>query len=173
MFDATLCTLLENFTTSPPQDKTQWYKLWNAILLTSFPRYIVTPLHRTAGDSKHTRSRYLLFEVSKLTKLPVESRSRTVLIVAVMHSPGPDWRTGIPLLETEINRQADIAFRGGVGGPAISKVYWVGVLGPHWQYGVKEDNGRELSPSIAWHDTTHDQASYDDFQHLIALLAEM
>jgi hypothetical protein len=124
-------------------------------------------MHRTAGDSHHTR--YFLFEVSKSTNAPQEIR--TVLIVAVMHNP--DWQAGIPLLEAEINRQADIAFHGGVGGPAISMVYWIGVLGPHWRYGVKEDSGQELRPLIAWHDTTHDQASYDDFQHLVALLADM
>src|ERR1700677_630917 len=128
---------------------------------------LVSPLISFPPLRPRTR-RYFLFKVSKSTKSP-----RTVLIVVVM--PNPDWQAGIPLLETEINRQADIAFSGGVHGPchgpAFSKLYWIGVLGPHWRYGVKEDNGQELRPLIAWHDTTHDQASYDDFQHLAALAA--
>jgi hypothetical protein len=87
---------------------------------------------------------------------------------------GQDWQAGIPSLETEINRLVDAAFRGETtGGIAISKVYWIGVIGPHWRFGVKEDNGQTATPLIDWHDTAHDEASFEDFQRLVALVATM
>jgi hypothetical protein len=172
MFEPITCALLQECTTNPSLDETEWYTPWFSILAHLFPisqSYVYTPLRRIAEDNHHTP--YLVYEVSKLIAPGVPLKFRTVLIVVVMHDP--DWRAGIPLLETEINRQTDIAFSGGVSGTANSKVYWIGVLGPHWRYGVKEDNGQELKPSIDWHDTTHDQASYDDFQQLVALIADM
>ena len=41
---------------------------------------------------------------------------------------------------------------------ATSKVFWIGTIGHHWRYGVKEDNGREMTPLIDWHETIHDEA---------------
>jgi hypothetical protein len=117
MFDSLICALLKNLTTNPPQDKTQWYGPWNTALASLFPLYVVTPLHRTAEDNHRTR--YLLFEVTKLTKLP--GKIRTVLIVAVMHYS--DWQAGIPSLKAEIDRQplpsvevsADLQFQRCIG----------------------------------------------------------
>ena len=55
----------------------------------------------------------------------------------------------------------------------LSPSGFTGILtGPHWQYGVK-DEGQELKPLIAWHDTTHDKASCDDFKDLVALITDM
>ncbi|KAF8261475.1 hypothetical protein EI94DRAFT_797818 [Lactarius quietus] len=114
--------------------------------------------------------RYITTPVSTMIKTP-SVQIRAVLIVAIMDSP--DWRAGVPLLETEINRQTVASFSGTISGPAISTVYWMGVIGPHWRYGVKEENERDARPLTAWHDTAHDQASYDAFQHLTTLVAKM
>lgn len=75
----------------------------------------------------------------------------------------------------------DAAFSGALSerATATSKLFSIGAISPHWQHIVKEDNGRELQvgqglkPSIGWHDTIHDEASYDDFQDLVALIADM
>ena len=133
-------------------------------MTTLFPLpHFIGPLRRSYN------SRYLIFEVTNHTR-----KSRIVVIVAVMHYP--DWQVGVPFLEAEINRRADAAFSrragGTVRGVAISKLYWIGAIGPHWQYGVK-DEGQELKPLIAWHDTTHDKASCDDFKDLVALITDM
>lgn len=168
MFNDFICQRLQKYTTRPPRNKNHWHGPWLAILNTLFPYsrdYMITPLSHAAQDNDHTP--YFVFEVSKSTT--VSGEDRTVLIVAIMHYL--DWKAGIPLLETEINRQADIAFSRTFS-RSNSKVYWIGVLGPHWQYGVK-DNGQELKPLIAWHDTTHDASSYDDFTCLAALIEDM
>jgi hypothetical protein len=52
-------------------------------------------------------------------------------------------------------------------------VYWIGVIGPHWRYGVKDDDGQDPIPLIAWHGVTDDQTSYTDLQTLVALVADM
>jgi hypothetical protein len=82
------------------------------------------------------------------------------------------WSLSIPSLEEQIDRAADVAFSGSFERSANSMVYWIGVVGPHWRYGVKND-GQELNPLIDWHDTTHDQDSYNDFQGLTALIEDM
>ncbi|KAH9175522.1 hypothetical protein EDB89DRAFT_2066850 [Lactarius sanguifluus] len=96
---------------------------------------------------------------------------RTIIIVQIKNN----WRlqSGLETLERQIDRQTDAAFRGTDFGTAISKVYWITTIGPHWRYGVKEDDGQGLRPLIAWHETTHDRASYDDFQRLTSLIAEL
>jgi hypothetical protein len=43
---------------------------------------------------------------------------------------------------------------------ACRTLYWIAVIGPHWRYGGKDDDGQpKLSKLIPWHDTTHDDAS--------------
>jgi len=72
----------------------------------------------------------------------------------------------------QIGLQADAAF----AGTAVEKVYWIGIIGPHWRYGEKEgdiDNGRDPKPLIAWHHVTHDQASYCDLIQLVDLVARL
>lgn len=168
MFPPILHQVLEELTKHPPQDEAKWDGPWNAILATLFPGHFVSPLGRISKDSYRTP--YLLFEVSKPTNNKPPRKYRTVLVVAVMNYP--DWHAGVPFLEAEINRQADAAFTSGTIGTAISKLYWVGAIGPHWQYGIK-DQGQELKPLIAWHGTIHDEASYDDFKDLAALITDM
>jgi hypothetical protein len=130
--------------------------------------YVIAPRTYIPEDGPYP---YLAFEVSHWADPYPPPPLRPLLIVAVMHSQ--DWRFGIPSLETEINRLADAAFSGeGRGGTAISTVYWIGVIGHHWRFGVK-DNGQEAKPLIGWHHTTHDEASFEDFQRLAALVAKM
>jgi hypothetical protein len=104
-----------------------------------------------------------VIEVVRLISSPIQFR--TVLIVEVKNSQ--HWEAGIPSLERQIKRQTDTAF----SGTAVSQVYWIGVIGPRWRYGVKEDDRQDPRPLINWHDITHDQASYTDLQALVALIA--
>ena len=174
MFEPIICATLEQLATSYPRDErfNDFYGIWQSILSHLFPPsqgYGFGPLSRVAKDD-HTP--YLAYEVVKLIALP--ANIRTVLVVAIMD--GPDWRAYIPSLEKEIIRLTDAAFSGALStmSTATSKVFWIGAIGPHWQYGAKEDNlGQELKPSIGWHDTIHDEASYDDFQHLVTLIADI
>ncbi len=167
MFDIATCTLLQQCTTSPPSNE-YLSGAWTSILFTLFPRsdYVLSPHRRRNHVSD------LVIEVLKLITLTPSLQFRTVLIVEIKNSQG--WEAGIPSLERQINRLAVAAFSGTdiSMGTTISKVYWIAVIGPHWRYGIKED-GQDLRPLIAWHETTHDQASYDDFGRLTTLIADM
>jgi hypothetical protein len=172
MLSTLVRTVLQEYTISPPENETRWYGPWLAILNFLFPAsqdYIVTPIPYFPLDNHQPP--YVAFEVSQWNK-PCSPPWRPLLIVAVMHSQ--DWRAGIPSLETKINRLIDAAFSGETrGGTAISTVYWMGVIGPHWRFGVKEENGQEAKQLIDWHHTAHDEVSFDDFQRLAALVAKM
>ena len=174
MFDSIVCDILEDYATNPPEHETDWYAPWTGILFFLFPvsqGYFVTPM--AYFPINNHQPPYLAFEVSRWTEPPRSGPlRRPLLIVVLMYSK--DWQAGIPSLETEINRLIDAAFSGEtIGGTAISKVYWIGVIGSHWRFGVKEDNGQRATPLIDWHDTTHDEASFDDFQQLAALVGKM
>jgi len=65
------------------------------------------------------------------------------------------------------------ASTGNVFSRARSKVYWISVIGPHWRYGYRDDDGEDLSPLIEWHHNTHDQDLYQDFQDLAGLVAAL
>ena len=165
MFDIVTRTVLQHFTVNPPPTEDLWYGPWNAILNTLFPTtqgYIVAPQRRIPEDSESHVPNFVL-EVVRLTTSPIQLR--TVLIVKVRNSQ--HWEAGIPSLERQIKRQTGAAF----SGTAVSPVYWIGVIGPHWRYGIKEGDGQDPRPLIAWHDTTHDHASYTDLQALVALVA--
>ncbi|KAI5986885.1 hypothetical protein EDD15DRAFT_1522212 [Pisolithus albus] len=153
-------TLLENFTAQPPHVESAWYGPWTTILTTLFPAsqgYIVTPQQRFPGEDRD-----FIIEVTKLSTPPVTLR--TVLIIGINNTQ--HWPSGIQNLRHQLETQADAAF----SGTARNKVYWIGVIGPHWQYGEKIDDGGELKELIEWHDTTHDLASFNDLQTLVRLV---
>jgi hypothetical protein len=164
MFDPFIRDLMERYTENPQEAIGDgWFGPWTAILTTLFPsaqRYIVTPHRRPLDPDSH-----LIIEVVKMTAAPITLHS--VLIIAIGNAE--HLRPGIPVPERELNRQIDTAF----AGTARSKVYWIESIGPHWRYGEKEDDGRDVQPLVAWHDTTHDQASFDDFQTLTDLVAAL
>ena len=155
---------MERYTENPQEAIGDgWFGPWTAILTTLFPsaqHYIVTPHLRPLDPDSH-----LIIEVVKMTTAPITLRS--VLIIAIGNAE--NLRPGIPVPERELNRQIDTAF----AGTARSKIYWIESIGPRWRYGEKEDDGQDVQPLIAWHDTTHDQASFDDFQTLTGLVAAL
>jgi hypothetical protein len=55
-------------------------------------------------------------------------------------------------------------------GTASEKIYRIGAIGRHLRYGEKEDDGQDPRPMVAWHDVTHDHASYRDLVQLADLL---
>jgi hypothetical protein len=126
-------------------------------LTTLFPTsqgYIVTPQRRIPKDTESHISDFVI-EVKKLIAPPFQFR--TVLVKNSQH-----WQAGIPSLERQVKRQPDAAF----SGTAVPKMYWIGVIGPHWLHGIKEEDDKEDPKPltlIAWHDITRDQASYKWF----------
>lgn len=166
-FDIVTRTVLEYYTTNPPALEDVWYGPWTTILTILFPStqgYIVTPQRRLPDDPESHIPDFII-EVVKMATAPLTFRS--VLIVEIKNSQ--HWESGIPALQRQLNRQTDAAF----AGTAYSKVYWIGSIGPHWRYGDKEDDGQNVRPLIDWHDTTHDQASFDDLEYLTHLVAAL
>jgi hypothetical protein len=166
-FDVVTRTVLEYYTTNPSVTEDVWYGPRNTILTTLFPSaqgYIVTP-QRHLPDDPESHIPDFIIKVVKMSTAPCIFRS--VLIVEIKNSQ--HWEFGIPAHQRQLNRQTVAAF----AGTAHSKVYWIGVIGPHWRYGEKEDDGRDVRPLIDWHHTTHDQASFDDLQTLARHVATL
>ncbi|KAH9050441.1 hypothetical protein EDB84DRAFT_1448991 [Lactarius hengduanensis] len=158
-------TRLHNFLRNHP-DGCLWDAGWTSILFFFFPvsqDYFLSPRRRQNQMSD------LVIEVVKITYDPFQMR--TMIIVQIKNNRR--LQSGLGPLETQINRRIDAAFRGTELGTAISKVYWITTIGPRWRYGVKEDGEQGLRPLIAWHESTYDQASFDDFQRLASLVAEL
>ncbi|KAF8807435.1 hypothetical protein BYT27DRAFT_7097456, partial [Phlegmacium glaucopus] len=151
----------------PPATEDVWYGPWTTILTTLFPStqgYIVTPQPRLLDDPESHIPDFII-EVVKMATVPLTFRS--VLIVKIKNSQ--NWGSGIPALQNQLNRRTDAAF----AGTAYSKVYWIAIIGSHWRYGEKEDDRQDVQPLIDWHDTTHDQAYFDDLQTLMRLVAAL
>jgi hypothetical protein len=106
-------------------------------------------------------------EVLKLLT-PLTNPSRTVLIIEIRNTS--HWQAGIRAQEERLKNHIDAAFAGNESSRARSKMYWINVIGPHWRYGYKDDDGEDLVPLIEWHHTTHDQDSYQDLQELVGLV---
>jgi hypothetical protein len=168
--------LLEHHTTDTPETVGVLNGAWNAILFTLFPAkqgYVVTPRRTRAKHNSSMPGPFsairVVFEVAKFTSKPLTSR--TVLVVKVEDSQ--DWEHRKEDFIQEIGRWKvlpDLAFQD--SGGATRKSYWIGVMGPHWVYGEKED-GQVPKPLIEWHDVTHDDASYQDFLRLADLVRRL
>jgi len=99
---------------------------------------------------------------------PYTYPSRTLLFIEIRNTF--HWQAGIRKQEKRLKKIIDAAFAGNGPSTARSKVYWISVIGPHWRFGYKDDDGEDLAPLIEWHHTTHDQDSYQDFQDLAGLV---
>jgi len=171
-FGAIIRAVLEEYTAFPPETQDAWYGPWISILTTLFPSvqgYIVTPKRSGSleGDQSHIPD--VVIEVAKLKWSTPPPIHRTVLIVKIRNSQHWQSELGMQRLQDQIDRQCDSAFVG----TAHTKVYWIGTIGPHWRYGEKVVDGQAPIPLINWHDTTHDQASFKDFQVLADLIHAM
>jgi hypothetical protein len=163
-FDISTCTLLEHHTTHTPRTVEVWYGPWIHILTTYFPMsqgYVITPRRRVEDVSSGQISD-LIIEVAKISRPPVVFR--TVLLVQIKN-----WDQGKEDLIEQIGRWTDIEFLG----TTAHRLYWVGVVGPQWIYGEKEDDGRYPKPLIGWHGVTHDDASYQDLLQLVDLVGSL
>ena len=145
-----------------------WYGPWTTILTTLFPAtdgFVVNPqLKVVDDDDDESTIPDFVIQVSKFAQ-PGVLNSQIVLVAEIKNSH--QWPEGAERLFTQICKQANSAF----SQTALRSVYWIGVIGPHWRYGRKEDDGQlKLSELIPWHDTTHDDASFDDLQTLARLV---
>ena len=148
-----------------------WYGPWNTILTTLFPAsdgFQVTPQRKFVDEDDHESTiPDFIIEVSRVTERG-GLNFQLVLVVAIKNSQ--HWPDGVERLFMQLCKHANFAF----SQTARGKLYWIGVIGPHWRYGSKEDDGQpELSPLIPWHHTTHDDASFDDLQTLAGLVGAL
>jgi hypothetical protein len=160
-------SLIRQYTHNTPPSKEHWYTPWASIIrhmFSSSDNYVVYPRRVRAADN---------FSVQHIPDLVVEAigdpnntiwKPRTVLIVTIENSEF--WESGKDALMQRIKLQTEWAF----ARRATERVYWVVEIGPHWRYGIKEDDGQDLRPLIPWHDVTHDDASYDDLMRLANLV---
>jgi len=167
--DAITRAVLEKYTTRPPPREDAWYGPWTTILTSLFPSsqgYLVNPQQRLPSDA-HTYIPEVIIEVIRLSTPPLTFR--TVLIVKFKNTQ--HWPSGIQALKRQLGRHTNAAF----SGTARDKVYWIAVIGPHWQYGERIDEleGGEDQELIKWHDTTHDLESFNDLEDLVQLVAAL
>jgi hypothetical protein len=158
---------LRQYTNKTPPTKDYWFSPWDSIIrhiFSSSDNYVVHPRRVRAADN---------FSVQHIPDLVVEDirdpnaivwKPRTVLIVTIENSEF--WESGKDALMERIKFQTELAF----ARTATERVYWVVVIGPHWRYGIKEDDGQDLRPLIPWHDVAHDDTSYDDLMRLANLV---
>src|SRR5712675_2570690 len=154
LLDAVTRAILEHYTAQPPRTEDAWYGPWTAILTSLFPithGYLVTPQQRLPNDDQSHIPDFII-EVVKISTSPLALR--TVLIVEIKNTQ--HWPNRIQALKRQLGRQTDAAF----AGTARDKVYWIGAIGPHWQYGERTDEGGMVQELIKWHDTIHDFASF-------------
>jgi hypothetical protein len=156
-------TLLQYYATHTAPNESIWYGGWNAILNILFPvadGFLIN--HRTFVDESAIPN--FIFEVSKIAEVGGPGL-QLVLVVQIKNTH--QWPDGEEHLFAQICKQTNLALS-----PAASKkLYWIGVIGPHWRYGSKEDDCQPgLTPLIPWHDTTHDDASFNDLRTLAELV---
>jgi len=157
--------LLQSYATHTAPDERIWYGGWNAILNTLFPAadgFQVNP--RTFLDESAIPN--FIFEVSKVMEAGGPGlQLQLVLVVQIKNTH--QWPGGEEHQFAQICKQTSLA----LSQAASKKLYWIGVIGPHWRYGSKEDDSQPgLTPIIPWHDTTHDDTSFNDLQTLAELV---
>ncbi|TFK25314.1 hypothetical protein FA15DRAFT_693915 [Coprinopsis marcescibilis] len=139
-----------NYTAHPPRTEDAWYGPWTTILTSLFPPtqgYLVSPQQRLPADDQDGIPDFI-FEVVKLSTAPLTFRTN---------------------LKRQLTRQTDAAF----AGTAKEKVYWIGAIGPHWQYDENFDGGGAVQELIDWHNTIHDLASFNALQSLVILVSAL
>jgi hypothetical protein len=92
---------------------------------------------------------------------------RTVLVVKIMNHQF--WEAGQDALMEHIKQQT----KAELVDKARERVYWIGVIRPHWRYGVMVNGEEDPTPLIPWHHATHDDASNHDFEQLQTLVNQM
>jgi hypothetical protein len=163
--------LLQQYTDNPPPDDSLWWGPWNGILFTLFvpiDDVFVMPHHRELYSQVQPIPAFLVGRYIKPESRGVPFRYRPLVIVDIMNDQY--WGSGHDsLMMQSIKHQIKTEFADG----GREKVYWIGVIGPRWRYGVQREDDQEPTPLIPWHDVTHDDASYHDFMQLKELVASM
>ena len=102
-----------------------------------------------------------VIQVSKFAK-PGDLNLQIVLIAKIKNSH--QWPGGAEHLLIQICKLANSQ-------TALRSLYWIGMIGLHWQFGSKENDSQlKLSELTPWHDTTHDDASFNNLQTLAQLV---
>ena len=165
-FPPLTCKVLEEYSIRPPTNEDLWLGPWLTILTTLFPdadNYLVSPQIKTYSERGATKGLPdLILEVAKRVDQPFGLR--TVLIVEIKNPH--HWPDGVDHIMHRIDLDTGCEF----SKTAFDKLYWIAAIGPHWRYGVREEDERRVGPLIDWHHSVHDAASFTDFQALATLV---
>ena len=166
-FPPLICKVLEEYSIHPPKNQDLWLGPWLAILMILFPpadNYLVSPQIKTYSKQDAVNSLPdLIIEVAK----PANHQPfalRTVLIVEIKNTQ--HWPNGID----HILRRIDVDTGYEFSKTALDKLYWIAAVGPHWQYGVREEDEHRASPLIDWNHSVHDATSFTDLRALATLV---
>ena len=166
-FPLLTCKVLEDYSIHPPKNQDLWLGPWLTILTILFPpadNYLVSPQIKTYSEKDAAKGLPdLILEVAKPVDQPLFAL-RTILIVEIKNTH--HWPNGVD----HIMRRIDVDTGYEFSKTALDKLYWVAAIGPHWLYGVREEDERKGRPLIDWHHSVHDAASFTDFQTLATLV---
>jgi len=164
-----ICKVLEEYSIHPPESQDLWLGPWLAILTILFPpsdNYIVSPQIKTYSERDAVKGLPdLIIEVAKQAQAdqPCNGALRTILIAEIKNTQ--HWPNGID----HILRRIDVDTGYEFSKTARDKLFWIAAVGPHWQYGIRDEDERRARPLIDWHHSIHDAASFTDLQSLATL----
>ena len=116
--------------------------------------YLVSPKIKTYSERDAVKGLPdLIIEVTKVASPPL--LLRTILIVEITNTH--HWPNGVDHMLRRIDLDTEYEF----SKTGLDKLYWIAAVGPHWTYGVKEEE-RTSRPLIEWHHSVHDMASFSD-----------
>src|SRR5258707_15494389 len=163
-FPPLTCKVLEEYSIRPPKNENLWLGPWLTILTTLFPadNYLVSTQIKTYSERDAKGRPDLILEVAKPLDQPFGLR--TILIVEIKNPH--HWPDGVDHIMRRIDLDTGYEF----SKTALNKVYWIAAIGPHWQYGIREEDERRARPLIDWHHSVHDAASFTAFQALATLV---
>ncbi|KAI9566363.1 hypothetical protein HD554DRAFT_2117546 [Boletus coccyginus] len=156
-FPPLTCRVLEDYSihlysVNPPKNQDLWLGPWLTILTILFPpadNYLVSPQIKTYSEKDVVKGLpNLILEVVKPADQPFFAL-QTILIVEIKNTH--HWPNGFSKT-------------------ALDKLYWIAAIGPHWLYGVREEDECKGRPLIDWHHSVHDAASFTDLQALATLV---
>jgi len=165
-FPPLTCKILQEYSIHPPENQDLWLGPWLTILTILFPPtddYVVSPQIKTYNERGAVGGRPdLVIEVAKYTSQPFALR--TILIVEIKNAQ--HWPDGVDHMLRRIDIDTGYEFNK----TSCDKLYWIAAIGPHWTYGVREEDERRARPLIEWRHSVHDAASFTNLQELATLV---
>ncbi|KAG6380452.1 hypothetical protein JVT61DRAFT_8591 [Boletus reticuloceps] len=165
-FPPNVCRILQDYSIRPPSKEYgvgPWLSIL-AILSPPYEGYMISPRGKTYFErgSPEGIPGFSLAVAKPAGPLPAPLRTILIVEVKDIHH----WPDGIDDMLRRVDEDTGRSF----SKTAADKLYWIAALGPHWMYGVREEEETATRTLIDWHYTMHDEASFADFQALVALV---